>query len=271
MFRGCGQHWQSHRGSGAGSLTLTSYACVCFGAIRIRRPRITAEAPTNNFPILMSIKFNGVNMMSVRRVAVGVLLAMIASACGDPPKPPATDTTAPSGANGGMLVVALPQDVRSLYPPTVDRALDFAIVNSIYDRLAEIGTNLNTLGDSGFVPQLAETWKWAPDSLSIAFTLNAKARFHDGHPVRAEDVKFTFRAYSDPASRSQYTSYLSNIDSVSTPDSLTAVVWYKRRTPQQFFDATYTMYVLPAHLLSSIPLRDLGTDSVTKSPIGSGR
>ena len=271
MLRRCGQHWQSHPGSGAGRITLTSYACVCFGAIRIWRPRITSEAPTNNFPILMSIKLNRVNMTGVRRVAVGVMLATIASACGDAPKPPATDTTVPSGANGGMLVVALPQDVRSLYPPTVGRALDFAIVHSIYDRLAEIGTNLNTLGDSGFVPQLAETWKWAPDSLSIAFKLNAKARFHDGHPVRAEDVKFTFRAYSDPAGRSQYTSYLSNIDSVSTPDSLTAVVWYKRRTPQQFFDATYTMYVLPAHRLSGIPIGDLGTDSITKSPIGSGR
>ena len=152
-----------------------------------------------------------------------------------------------------------------------DKALDLAIIGSIYDKLADIGDALNTTGDAGFTRRLAENWQWASDSLSIAFTLRADAKFHDGVPVRAEDVRFTFKAYTDTRGQTVSDSYLSNIDSISVPDSLTAVFWFKRRTPQQFFDATYHMYILPSHLLANIPIEQLGTDSVTTQPVGSGR
>ena len=48
-------------------------------------------------------------------------------------------------------------------------------------------------------------------------------------------------------------------------------MWFKRRTPLQFLDATYSMYIMPAHLYSSIPIKQLGTDSITTFPVGSGR
>ena len=39
-------------------------------------------------------------------------------------------------------------------------------------RLAEIGPELNTVGDRGFTGQLAERWEWAADSMSIVFPLD---------------------------------------------------------------------------------------------------
>ncbi|MEP6836238.1 MAG: peptide ABC transporter substrate-binding protein [Gemmatimonas sp.] len=178
----------------------------------------------------------------------------------------------PSGSpTGGHVVIAMPVDFDRFYPPSADNAADFAVIHAVFDKLADIGDSLNTIGDAGFVPQLASAWQWAPDSLSIAFKLHPDARWHDGQPVRAADVQFTFRAYTDPKSKSVNSDYLSNIDSVSVKDSLTAVVWFKRRMPQQFFQATYSMYIMPAHRLSKIPFGSLADDSLTQTPVGSGR
>ena len=42
---------------------------------------------------------------------------------------------------------------------------------------------------------LAESWQEARDHLSYTFTLRRNAKFHDGSPVTAEDVKFSFERY----------------------------------------------------------------------------
>src|SRR5258705_5026793 len=44
-------------------------------------------------------------------------------------------------------------------------------------------------------PSLAESWQESKDHLSYTFTLRKNARFHNGEPVTAEDVKFSFERY----------------------------------------------------------------------------
>jgi peptide/nickel transport system substrate-binding protein len=44
-------------------------------------------------------------------------------------------------------------------------------------------------------PSLAESWAEAKDHLSYTFTLRRNAKFHNGDPVTAEDVKFSFERY----------------------------------------------------------------------------
>src|SRR6266446_2702677 len=44
-------------------------------------------------------------------------------------------------------------------------------------------------------PSLAESWTESKDNLSYTFTLRKNARFHNGEPVTAEDVKFSFERY----------------------------------------------------------------------------
>lgn len=195
--------------------------------------------------------------------ATGATLFALA-ACTEKPAPP-------SGTTGGTMVIVTPAEPRTLFPPRASGTQDLAVVASLFDRLAEIGPDLSTIGDSGFAPRLASSWDWAPDSLSIAFRLNPKARWHDGTPVRGEDVRYTFHVYTSDAVASEARSLLGNIDSVSVPDSLTAVMWFKRRTPQQFMDATYSMYILPSHLLASLPDTALVNAPFGRSPVGTGR
>lgn len=193
-------------------------------------------------------------------------LAVLAlSACAD------RDQPVKDGTTGGTMIIAVPAEPSTLLPPLVGGTQGFPIVNAIFDRLAEIGGALETYGDTGFSPRLASSWQWANDSLSIAFVLDSMARWHDGRPVRADDVRYTYRVYTSDSLDVDGKSLLGNIDSVSVRDTRTAVFWFKRRMPRQFYDATYHMYMLPSHLLDTIPLAKLDSAAFGRNPVGTGR
>jgi len=176
-----------------------------------------------------------------------------------------------TGDVGGTLVVVMPAEPGTLFPPQVAGTQGGAVISALFDKLADIGPALETYGDAGFQPRLARSWQWAADSLSIAFTLDSAARWHDGAPLRAADVAYTFRVYTNDSVGADAKSLLSNIDSVTAKDARTAVFWFKRRTPQQFYDATYPMYILPAHLLDTIPMERVGRSAIARAPVGTGR
>ena len=176
-----------------------------------------------------------------------------------------------AGDGAGTMIIVIPAEPHTLFPPRANGTQDLAVVASVFDRLAEIGPDLSTNGDAGFTPRLATGWRWAPDSLSIAFAIDPRARWHDGVPVRAADVQYTFHVYTAETVASEARSLLGNIDSVSVQDSLTAVFWFKRRTPQQFLDATYPMFILPSHLLAALPDSALVNAPFGRSPVGTGR
>lgn len=178
---------------------------------------------------------------------------------------------APQGENGGTLVIAVGGDPETLFPPLASTTTAQVVGDLVYDRLAEIGDSLSTVGDQGFQPRLAKTWDWAPDSLSIAFHLDPAAKWHDGAPVRAGDVAFTWRVYSDKTIGSPFATALEDVDSVTATDSLTATVWFKARSPMQFYDAVNTMLILPEHLLHSAQGPRIGESSAARAPIGTGR
>src|SRR5215469_4102680 len=48
-------------------------------------------------------------------------------------------------------------------------------------------------------PSLAEAWSASEDGLSYDFTLRQGAMFHNGDPVTADDVKFSFERYRGTA------------------------------------------------------------------------
>jgi peptide/nickel transport system substrate-binding protein len=174
-------------------------------------------------------------------------------------------------ATGGTVLVAVASDASTIFPPHVFEGVGAAIRDQLYDRLADMGDDLNTIGDKGFKPHLADSWDWSRDSLSIVFHLNPRARWHDGQPVRANDVRFSYRIFSDPKVAASVSSEISNIDSVSVRDSLTPVVWYKRHRPESFYDFVYQVYIIPEHVFKDVPVEQLRTSDLTRKGIGSGR
>jgi peptide/nickel transport system substrate-binding protein len=177
---------------------------------------------------------------------------------------------APAGDIGGTLLIALPVEPATLMPPLIRQANEKEIADQIFDFLADIGPDLNTLGDAGFTPRLAESWQWSGDSLSIAFRLNPRARWHDGHKVTANDIRFTIGLIKDPRVGAWDASALADVDSVSVPDSLTAVVWFARRSPEQFYNVAYKVMIAPEHILRDADRARLDAHPFARNPTGSG-
>src|SRR5438105_5803466 len=172
---------------------------------------------------------------------------------------------------GGNIVMSSAADADVLFPPLTISLIGKQVTDQIFDNLADIGRDLNTVGDAGFTPRLADRWRWSPDSSYVAFHINPDARWHDGVPVGGEDVRFTFQLVKDTALASQLATNLDDVDSVSVPDSLTAVVWFHQRKPDSFYKAATPVVILPAHLLAKQSRATLRQSSFARGPIGSGR
>ena len=94
------------------------------------------------------------------------------------------------GATGGTFIFASPGDPTSVFPPFVTERVGVTLIDLVFDHLADISSALTTTGDKTFTPRLAKSWTWAPDSLSITYSLDPRARWHDGKPVTAADVRY---------------------------------------------------------------------------------
>ena len=57
--------------------------------------------------------------------------------------------------------------------------------SKIYDGLLEYNFDLSPR------PCLAESWNVSPDGLTITFNIRKGVKFHDGHPMTSEDVRYS--------------------------------------------------------------------------------
>ena len=194
---------------------------------------------------------------------VVLALGVFATACGD------GSGARVEGEPGGTLVISTTMDPGTLFPPLIATTQAKQITEQIYDYLADVGTDLNTHDESGFRRELADGWTWSRDSLSLAFHINPRARWHDGKTVTARDVQFTFALNKNPALGGHAHSSLASIDSVTVTDSLTPVFWFREKSLTRFLNAAAQLLILPAHQLEKIPLDSLR--SRAPLPIGSGR
>lgn len=171
---------------------------------------------------------------------------------------------------GGILVVSAGADAETLFPPLVTSSQGRAVTELLYDKLADIGPGLSTIGDVGFVPKLAESWEWSADSLIVTFHLDPSARWHDGRPVTSADVQFAVRIWMDSAVGAVSRSAFASVDSVAAPDAHTARVHFRERSPEQFYTFVYNLIPLPAHRLSTLADTALHNAAELRAPVGSG-
>jgi peptide/nickel transport system substrate-binding protein len=198
-------------------------------------------------------------------IVTAAVLAVAAAACDR------ENGTARSREGGGTIVIAATSDPDALFPPLAGRVTAFQVNDLLYDHLADIGPGLNVIGDRGFTPVLADSWTWAPDSLSISFHLNPRAHWHDGVPVRADDVAFSYSLYTSRQLGDPMGDDLRNVDSVTATDSLGSVFWFHSRSLEEFYTAASLMHILPKHVYASIPVDSLRELTSKAKPIGSGQ
>lgn len=202
--------------------------------------------------------------MTTRRYAAACLALALAACGGDKRGGNA------SGDVGGTVVLSSAGEPDFLFQPLITTTASKMITDQVFLPLAELKPEMNAMGDKGFDPRLARRWTWSADSLSIAFEVDPRARWHDGVPVRAADVKLGYDLLADSTVHSPQASNVAEIDSVTVRDSLSAVFWFRRRSLDQFFVAAYNTIALPQHLLQSIKRADLKSEPFAKAPVGNG-
>lgn len=190
--------------------------------------------------------------------SLALLVALVA--CGDR-----------TGADGGgTVIIGAAADADAILPGLANTVQGRVAMELMFDRFADIGPALQTVGDGGFLPRLAERWTWGADSLTITFHIDPDARWHDGTPVTAEDAVFTFGRLMDPALASRMAADLAGIDSVTAAGRQDVVMHFAERNAEQFYQATL-MVPLPKHVFDSIPVGDLRTHPAALAPVGNGR
>src|SRR3954452_404338 len=83
----------------------------------------------------------------------------------------------------------------SLAPTWFDPAETPGIITPFMVLYALHDAVVKPMPGKALAPSLAESWSTSPDGLSYDFMLRDGVRFHNGDPVTADDVKFSFERY----------------------------------------------------------------------------
>ncbi len=112
--------------------------------------------------------------------------------------------------------ISVPYDLDSLDPGARNRLSDFSLLSNFFEPLVATDANLSAH------PALAVRWS-NPDSLTWVFELRPGVRFHDGQPLTAEDVVWTFERLQR-GSRLEMSSHVSSFRSVRALDEKTVEI-----------------------------------------------
>ncbi len=167
------------------------------------------------------------------------------------------------------LVIAATGEPQSVLPPLVVETVGRDISDLVYEHLANLAPGGAPIDTAGFRPALAESWERV-DSLTLRFHLRKAARWQDGEPVTAGDVVFSFEAFADSVLDPPARSALAGRLTVSAEDSATVLVKFSRAYPEQMYDATWHVRVIPAHLWRWLVHENWGPDSAVAHMVGSG-
>jgi len=167
------------------------------------------------------------------------------------------------------LVIAATGEPSALLPPLVGETVGRDVGDLIFEHLAVLPGGASPLDSSAYHPGLAVRWERV-DSLTLRFHLRSGARWHDSVRVSAADVAFSFAAYADSALEAQSRDALAGRVSATAQDDSTALIHFTRPDPEQWYDATWHVRILPSHVWSRVPTAQWSADTSTAHLIGSG-
>jgi peptide/nickel transport system substrate-binding protein len=191
-----------------------------------------------------------------RQWRLGAIAVLGAVACGGEPR------VESSGGEGGTAIVAFNSDMQSFNPlVNTDQNTNEVNYYMLFTPLVRY--------DASFQPRpyLATSWDLEPEA--VTFHLSREARWHDGRPVTAYDVEFTFQRAKDPETASVLSSaYLEMVAASEVVDSFTIRFTFTRphaRPLDGFWWAP-----VPKHLLEDVTPSEMMRAEFNRQPIGSG-
>ncbi|NJM05520.1 ABC transporter substrate-binding protein, partial [Candidatus Gracilibacteria bacterium] len=198
---------------------------------------------------------------------IAPLVALLLVACSA--SSPVTDSTPDSPdataapASGGTLTVGRTAAPDSLNPGSGYVTESFDIWFLVYDTL--IYTDLRNQPQ----PLLASEWSVGEDGRTWTFKLREGATWHDGTPLTAEDVVFTFELLRDFESFGLFKVYADVLERATATDATTAVLTFSE--PVADTDERFSSVpILPRHIWSALGDEAAVLEYENTEMIGSG-
>jgi peptide/nickel transport system substrate-binding protein len=168
-----------------------------------------------------------------------------------------------SAGPGGTVIVGMASDFSGLNPVTNSSIdTDQLIKYALYTPLVQYDADLQPS------PYLAESWELHGDT-AVTFTLRDDVRWHDGEPVTAEDVKYTFDLAKTPETGSLIGSaYLGSVETAEVLDPHTIRFTFTEPHAQALEDFWWAP--VPRHLLEGTAPAELANAPFNRRPVGSG-
>lgn len=169
----------------------------------------------------------------------------------------------------GSMVILMGGEPSTPIPTLLGMKANNDVSDLLFLRLARPGAGRRIADERGYEPQLARTWS-RRDSLTLIFELDPRARWHDGVPVTAKDVVWSFARLRDSTVDPARALLLRHVATVTAENDHRVVLRFRRAYPEQFYDATWQVQPLPAHLVDTIPPSRFAGSAFVQRPVGNG-
>jgi peptide/nickel transport system substrate-binding protein len=135
----------------------------------------------------------------------------------------------------------------------------FMVLYAMHDALVK------PMPGQAMAPSLAESWSASKDGLTYEFVLRKGAKFHNGDPVTAEDVRYSFTRYKGATNKT----LKERVASIEVVDD--RHVRFRLKQPWPDF---LTFYATPATgaawIVPKKYVEQVGADGFKRAPIGAG-
>jgi peptide/nickel transport system substrate-binding protein len=197
-------------------------------------------------------------MRHLPRLGLAVVTLLVAATLVvEPWRPAAAQAAAPEGQVTWAVHISLtpawfdPAEMPGIITP-------YMIFYALHDAMVK------PMPGARMAPSLAESWSVSKDGLVYEFILRKNARFHNGDPVTAEDVKFSFERYHGAASKT----LKERVAAVETPDA--RHVRFRLQQPWPDFMTFYSSATGAGWIVPKKYVEKVGDDGFKKAPIGAG-
>lgn len=171
--------------------------------------------------------------MKHKLLFVLVIMSLILAACG-------------GDGQASVVRIGKPNSPDNLNPGMAILASAYTIFELVYDSMYDL--NL----DGSFKLSLADSVTHSDDGLIYTYKIKDGIKWHDGKPLTAEDIAFTYNLYKDtpeyPYLNGYYTTYF---DTITATDNNEVVLTLTEAIPNIESQLVF-LYILPRHIWESV-------------------
>lgn len=149
--------------------------------------------------------------------------------------------SAPPAAGPAVLRIGWAGSPDALHPGRAVLSQAYTLFGLVYDSMFRLEL------DGSFTPILARHWQASEGGHTWTFALRPGFVFHDGRPLTARDVVFSYNFYKDHPDFPLLGTYTRALEQVSAPDDSTVVIRLREPVPDIQSQLVF-LYVLPEHV-----------------------